>query len=123
MLPEILLIQAEARSGESPMRTPGAISSSTHAVMSRGKLISETRLPAKESSERRLGLEASSSTSPRRGSMSGFMRRRRRDTKRRDGWGISGHSLFYLTRFHIAEMRDWGGFAAECPNVSDRRRP
>src|SRR5271166_3881978 len=73
MCPEILATQADTMSGESPSRRHGATSISVQAVTSLGRLISERRLPASESSDRALGLDASSSMSPRRGSMSGSM--------------------------------------------------
>jgi hypothetical protein len=41
--------------------------------ISLGKLISASKLPASDSSERRLVLDASSSMSPPRGSMTGFI--------------------------------------------------
>src|SRR5580704_18639850 len=73
MCPEILATQADTMSGESPSRRQGATSISNQAVTSLGRLISERRLPASESSDRALGLDASSSMSPRRGSMTGCM--------------------------------------------------
>ena len=51
---------------------PGTAIRSIHATANFGILISASRLPASESSERHFELEASSSTSPRRGSMTGF---------------------------------------------------
>src|SRR5438874_2626396 len=73
MLPEILLTHAEAIRGESPIAAQGRMSSNIQAVSSLGKLISEIRLPASDKSDRRFGLDASSSRSPRRGSMTGFI--------------------------------------------------
>src|SRR5271165_3819712 len=62
--PEILATQADTMSGESPSRRQGATSISSQAVSSLGRLISERRLPASESSDRLLVLDASSSMSP-----------------------------------------------------------
>ena len=67
-----LLTQADATSGDSPSTSAGPTTSSVQATASFGRLISESRLPASASSERRLVLEASSSRSPRRGSRTGF---------------------------------------------------
>ena len=55
--------------GARPSRRPGTTSSSAQATISLGRLISTSMLPASDSIERRLVLEASSSMSPRRGSM------------------------------------------------------
>jgi len=66
---EILLTQAEATRGTRPSVTAGTTINSREATASFGKLISIARLPARESSERRLVLDESSSTSPSRGSM------------------------------------------------------
>src|SRR5262249_26507657 len=64
--------QEEISIGASPMRRPGRMRSKTQATTSLGRLISTSMLPASESSERRCVLDASSSISPRRGSMIGF---------------------------------------------------
>src|SRR5262249_7005039 len=58
--------------GASPMRRPGRISREIQATTSLGRLISTNMLPASESSERRFVLDASSSISPKRGSMIEF---------------------------------------------------
>ena len=71
---ESLLSQTEASTGAIPSIKPGMPINSIQATASFGKLISASRLPASDSSERRLVLDASSSTSPRRGSMAGFKR-------------------------------------------------
>jgi hypothetical protein len=47
---------------------------SIHAIASLGRLISASKLPASENNDRRLVLDASSSISPPRGSMMGFIR-------------------------------------------------
>jgi hypothetical protein len=66
---EIFLTQAEAAKGAKPSTTAGTTISSSEAIASLGRLISIARLPASESSDRRLVLDQSSSTSPWRGSM------------------------------------------------------
>ena len=66
---ETMPIHIEATIGASPRIRPGTASNKIQAIASLGRLISPSRLPTSESSERRLVLDASSSTSPRRGSM------------------------------------------------------
>src|SRR6516165_11293822 len=61
--------QPEDTSGASPSAIAGSASRSNHEVTNLGMLISLRRLPAIASKDRRLVLDASSSTSPRRGSM------------------------------------------------------
>src|SRR6267142_5968075 len=73
ILRETILTQAEATSGASPSSRPGTTNSIVQDKISLGRLISASKLPASDSSERRLVLDASSSTSPPRGSMTGFM--------------------------------------------------
>src|SRR5262245_25683151 len=63
--------QMVTASGASPSSRLGTTSMMSHASASFGKLISTNRLPASETSERRLVLDASSSKSPRRGSRIG----------------------------------------------------
>ena len=65
--------QPVTTSGVRPSRRLGSTISSVQANNSLGRLTSASKLPASESSERRLVLEASSSRSPRRGSISGIM--------------------------------------------------
>jgi hypothetical protein len=72
-LREAMLIQTEAMIGVNPRIKPGMASNKIQAIASLGRLISPSRLPASESSERRLVLDASSSMSPRRGSTTVFM--------------------------------------------------
>src|SRR5262249_13852501 len=64
--------QEEISIGASPMRRPGRISREIQATTSLGRLISTNMLPASESRERRFVLDASSSISPKRGSMIEF---------------------------------------------------
>src|SRR6478752_9759781 len=71
-LVDSLLTQIAATTGATPSTRPGPTISRNHATASFGRLISASRLPASESSERRLELDASSSTSPRRGSITDF---------------------------------------------------
>jgi hypothetical protein len=73
MFPKILVSHAEAISGDIPSSRQGPMSISSQASRSFGRLISESKLPASASSERLFVLDASSSTSPARGSMSGFI--------------------------------------------------
>src|SRR6478752_2770053 len=70
--PDHLLTHNAATTGATPSTRPGPTISRNHATASFGRLISASRLPASESSERRLVLDASSSTSPRRGSITAF---------------------------------------------------
>src|SRR5262245_9499600 len=58
--------------GAIPSVNAGTATRRVKATASFGRLISASRLPASDSSERRLELEASSSISPRRGSMAGL---------------------------------------------------
>ncbi len=67
-----LFNQIAATTGATPSTRPGPTISRNQATTNFGRLISASRLPASDSSERRLVLDASSSTSPRRGSMTGF---------------------------------------------------
>ena len=69
-----LLSQSDVTSGVRPSSNPGTISSIVQMMMSFAMLISTSKLPAIDSNERCFVLEASSSISPRRGSMTGFMR-------------------------------------------------
>src|SRR5215469_1259076 len=64
------------RSGLRPRSKPGSTISSIQARANLGRLISAKRLPAIARSDRCLVLEASSSTSPRRGSISEVTKRR-----------------------------------------------
>src|SRR6187551_2683226 len=64
-----VISQKETSIGASPIRRPGRMSSTTQPTTSLAKLISTNMLPARESSERRWVLDASSSISPNRGSM------------------------------------------------------
>ena len=73
ILRETMLTQAEATSGVSPSSRPGTTNSIVQDKASLGRLISASKLPASDSSERLLVLDASSSTSPLRGSMMGFI--------------------------------------------------
>ena len=73
ILRETILTQAEATSGVSPSSRPGTTNSIVQDKASLGRLISASKLPASDSSERLLVLDASSSTSPLRGSMMGFI--------------------------------------------------
>jgi hypothetical protein len=66
---ESVASHAEAMSGATPRRTLGSRIRSVQANASFGRLISARRLPAMPSSERCLVLEASSSMSPKRGSI------------------------------------------------------
>src|SRR5262245_14627106 len=66
-------IQVTARIGARPMSRPGAATSQIQASASLGKLISASSVPVNAKSECRSGLEASSSISPPRGSMTGLM--------------------------------------------------
>ena len=72
ILRETMLTQAEATSGASPSSRAGTTNSIVQDKISLGRLISASKLPASDSSERRLVLDASSSTSPPRGSMTGL---------------------------------------------------
>src|SRR6476619_8666381 len=75
---EILPNQIAATIGAIPSAKPGTITRRVKATISFGRLISASRLPASDKSERRLELDASSSMSPRRGSIAGlkqFLRR------------------------------------------------
>jgi len=74
---ETMPIHTEATIGASPRIRPGTASNKIQAIASLGRLISPSRLPTSESSERRWVLDASSSTSPRRGSTTVFMPRLR----------------------------------------------
>src|ERR1700730_17909269 len=74
MFPEIVATQAEAMSGDNPSTRAGPMSISSQAVASFGRLISDSNVPASASRDRFLVLDASSSTSPARGSMTGFIR-------------------------------------------------
>src|SRR5262249_48656577 len=64
--------QIAARIGATPSVKAGTTTRRVKATASFGRLISANRLPASDSSERRLELDASSSISPRRGSMAGL---------------------------------------------------
>src|SRR5262245_58077042 len=66
-------IQVAASIGARPMSRPGAATSQVQARASLGKLISASSVPVNAKSECRSGLEASSSISPPRGSMTGLM--------------------------------------------------
>src|SRR6516162_3313891 len=66
------LNQIEAIIGATPSRRAGRITSESQAVASLVMLISASSEPASDNSERRLELEASSSISPRRGSIASF---------------------------------------------------
>src|SRR5262245_6983779 len=66
-----VLSQIVTASGASPKNKLGTTNISTHAKASFGRLISTSRLPASEINVRRFVLDASSSKSPRRGSMIG----------------------------------------------------
>src|SRR3984893_5753584 len=70
-----LLNQIEATIGATPSNKAGRITSEIQAVANFVMLISANREPSSESSERRFELDASSSMSPRRGSIAGFKRR------------------------------------------------
>src|SRR5437660_962337 len=74
MFPEILPTQADVISGDNPSTREGPTSISIHAARSFGRLISESKVPASASRDRLLVLDASSSTSPARGSMTGLIR-------------------------------------------------
>jgi hypothetical protein len=65
--------QIVASKGAIPSRRPGRATSSSHAPISFGRLISASSVPASASSERPLVLEASSSASPARGSRIGVV--------------------------------------------------
>src|SRR6266540_5930511 len=69
---ESLLNQIAATIGAIPSTNPGMTTRRVKATANFGRLISASRLPASDSSERRLVLDASSSMSPRRGSMAGL---------------------------------------------------
>jgi len=69
---ESLPNQIAATIGAMPSAKLGMTTRSVKATASFGRLISASRLPASDSSERRLELDASSSMSPRRGSMAGL---------------------------------------------------
>lgn len=71
-LSDTLLSQIEATIGATPSIRLGTTISHIQATASFGMLISASRLPASDSSERRLVLDASSSMSPRRGSIFGL---------------------------------------------------
>jgi len=60
--------------GAAPNSNPGMISSSTQAIISLGRLISTSSVPANDNMDLCLVLEASSSRSPCRGSIIGVMR-------------------------------------------------
>jgi hypothetical protein len=72
---ETVPIQSETRRGAMPSRRPGTPIRSVQATTSLGRLISTSKLPASENSDRRFVLDASSSISPSRGSMIGFIGR------------------------------------------------
>src|SRR5262245_33003814 len=78
---ESLSNQIAATIGATPSAKPGTTTSRLKATTSFGRLISASRLPASDNSERRLELDASSSMSPRRGSIAGLKQllRRRAD--------------------------------------------
>ncbi len=67
---------SDTMSGVMPSTRPGSPIRSVHATASFGRLISASKLPASENNERRLVLDASSSMSPSRGSMIGFIQTR-----------------------------------------------
>lgn len=69
---EILLIQAETNRGASPSPSAGIARKNNQVNASFGRLISESTLPASDTSVRLLVLDASSSTSPWRGSANSF---------------------------------------------------
>ena len=77
ILPKTFTAQAEAISGDSPSTRHGMTSITNQAVRSFGRLISESKLPPSARSDLLLVLDASSSTSPARGSRSGFIDGRR----------------------------------------------
>ena len=70
---DVVEIHSDTRSGVMPSMMPGSPIRSTHAITSFGRLISASKLPASANNDRRLVLDASSSTSPSRGSMMSFM--------------------------------------------------
>ena len=72
-LGETEAIQIETSSGAAPSSRPGKPISSIQAITSFGRLISASRLPINDSSDRRLVLAASSSMSPFRGSRIGVI--------------------------------------------------
>jgi hypothetical protein len=72
------------------------MSSTTQATTSLAKLISTNMLPARESSERRWVLDASSSTSPNRGSMTELRSALARLAPVLDGMG----GMLYEARIH-----------------------
>src|SRR5262245_30653121 len=75
---ESLPSQIAATIGATPSIKPGTTINRVNAIRSFGRLISASRLPNSDNIERRLVLEASSSMSPRRGSMAGVKRLLRR---------------------------------------------
>src|SRR6266576_3476493 len=75
---ESLPNQIAATIGAIPRAKPGTTRRRVKATTSFGRLISASRLPASDKSERRLVLDASSSMSPRRGSMAGLKQLLRR---------------------------------------------
>jgi hypothetical protein len=64
---------SDTMSGATPSMMPGSPMRSIHAITSLGRLISASKLPASANNDRRLVLDASSSISPSRGSMIGFI--------------------------------------------------
>src|SRR5882757_3944238 len=74
IVPIIVENQAEAAIGAAPSSNPGISSSSTQEIISLGRLISVSSVPASDSIDLFLVLEASSSRSPRLGSIFGVMR-------------------------------------------------
>jgi hypothetical protein len=75
---ESLPSQIAATIGATPSIKPGTTINRVNAIRSFGRLISASRLPNSDNIERRLVLEASSSMSPRRGSMAGVKQLLRR---------------------------------------------
>src|ERR1700750_1318837 len=75
---ESLPNQIAATIGAIPSAKPGTMTRRVKATTSFGRLISASRLPASDKSERRLELDASSSMSPRRGSIAGLKQHLRR---------------------------------------------
>ena len=105
-------IQIEAMSGEAPSTKLGMPSSIVQARMNFARLILARSVPAKESSERRLVLDPSSSASPKRGSTIGSPARRRASPSS-EGSNSPPHAGVRSPGAHYRAKREAKHFVAE----------
>src|SRR5262249_8810402 len=86
IFPNTFTAQAEAISGDRPSTRHGTTSITNQAVRSFGRLISESKLPPRASSDLLLALDASPSSVPAGGSRTGFIAGRRSPVANLGSW-------------------------------------